>query len=55
MSCEAKKRVQDARSEAVQRVQNATAAAMRKIEVMAEEAVAIVMKRRRVLGLGESR
>ena len=50
-----KKRVKDASSEAMRRVETATAAAIQKIEALAEEAVAIAMKKRKVVGHGESR
>ena len=49
-----KKRIKDASSEAMRRVEDATAAAIQKIEALAEEAVAIAMKKRKVVGHGET-
>ena len=50
-----KKRVKDASREAMHRVENATAATIQKMEALAEEAVAMAMKRCRVVGPSESR
>ena len=50
-----RKRVKDTSSEAMRRVENATTAAIQKIEALAEAAVAMAMKRCRVVGPGESR
>ena len=49
-----KKRVKDASREAMHRVEKATAATVQKIEALAEEAVAMAMKKRKVVGHGES-
>ena len=49
-----KKRAKDASSEAMRRVETATAAAIQKIEALAEETVAIAMKKRKVADHGVS-
>ena len=49
-----KERVNDASREAMHRVENATAATIQKIEALAEEAVAVAMKKRKVVGHGET-